>query len=185
MVSPMNSPHSPRRARRWITRGFFAATLALVPVLVSCGSSSQKAVDCSSKSSATNTSPEVMKPADIQTKSLDSVQVSGDFGSKPSVAFKTAFIGETEESIVVIPGTGDEIKAGQRVTTDYVATDGNDGCELDETYGKTPQNIILDQNSLLAPVYNAMVGQKVGARILVSADVTAEQGALILKKHAK
>jgi peptidylprolyl isomerase len=180
MVSPMNSPHSPRRARRWITASFFAGTLALIPVLVACGSSSPKAVDCSSKSSATTNPPEAIKPADIHTKSLNSVQVTGDFGSKPSVAFKTAFVGETEENIVLIPGTGGEIKAGQRVTADYVATDGNDGCELDATYGKTPQNIILDQNSLLAPVYNAMVGQKVGARILVSADVTAEQGTWIL-----
>jgi peptidylprolyl isomerase len=180
MVGTMNSSHSPRRASHWISAGFFAATLALVPTLVACGSSSPKAVDCSSKSSATTDSTEALKPADIRTKSLSAVKVTGDFGSKANVSFDTAFVGETEEHIVLIPGTGEEIKAGQRVTADYVATDGNDGCELDSTYGKTPQHIVLDKTSLLATVYDAMVGQKVGARVLVSADVTAQQGSWIL-----
>ena len=164
MVSPMNSLHSPRRARRWITAGFFAGTLALVPVLVACGSSSNS--DDTSASTST-TLPEA------RTRTLDKVTVTGDVGSKPTVTFDPAFVGEKEDSLVIAPGTGAEIKAGQRVTANYIAISGNDGSELDTTYGKTPQNIILDQNSLLAPVYNAMVGQKVGARILVSADVTA------------
>jgi peptidylprolyl isomerase len=171
MVSPMNSPHSPRRARRWITAGFFAGTLALVPVLVACGSSS--------KSEDTSASTSTTLP-DARTRTLDKVTVTGDVGSKPTVTFDPAFVGEKEDSLVVVPGTGAEIKAGQRVTANYIAISGNDGSELDDTYGKTPQNIILDQNSLLAPVYNAMVGQKVGARILVSADVTEQQGTWIL-----
>jgi peptidylprolyl isomerase len=171
MVSPMNSPHSPRRARRWIAAGFFAGTLALVPVLVACGSSS--------KSEDTSASTSTTLP-DARTRTLDKVTVEGFPGSKPNVTFDPAFIGEKEDSLVIAPGTGAEIKAGQRVTVNYIAISGNDGSELDETYGKTPQNIILDQNSLLAPVYNAMVGQKVGARILVSADVTEQQGTWIL-----
>lgn len=171
MVRQMKSTHSPRRARRWIAAGFFAGTLALVPALVACGSSS--------KSDDTSGSTSTSVP-DARTKTLDKVTVTGDVGSKPTVTFDPAFVGEKEDSLVLVPGTGAEIKAGQRVTANYVAISGNDGSELDETYGKTPQNIILDQNSLLAPVYNAMVGQKVGARILVSADVTAEQGTWIL-----
>ena len=180
IVREMNSPTSPRRSPRWIAAGVFAVTLALVPALAACGSSSPKAVDCSSGSSATTDSTEALKPADIRTKSLSAIKVTGDFGSKPTVSFDTAFVGETEEHIVLIPGTGDEIKAGQRVTVDYVATDGSDGCELDTTYGKTSQRIILDQKSLLTPVYDAMIGQKVGARVLVSADLTADQGTWII-----
>ena len=111
----MNSPTSPRRSPRWIAAGVFAVTLALVPALVACGSSSPKAVDCSSKSSATTDSTEALKPADTRTKSLSAVKATGDFGSKPTVSFDTAFVGETEEHIVLIPGTGDEIKAGQVV----------------------------------------------------------------------
>jgi len=160
---------SPRRASRVFAAGVFAATLALVPALVACGSSSK-----SSDSSTSSTTP------DVHTKSLSNVKVTGDVGSKPTVKFETAFVGDTEEHVVLVPGTGAEIKAGQRVTADYVAISGNDGSELDSTYGKTPQHIILDQQSLLASVYDAMVGQKVGARVLVSADVTAQQGTWIL-----
>lgn len=167
-VSPMRFSPSPRRASRVIAAGVFAVALALVPALAACGSSSK------SDSSTNSTTPEA------RTKSLSKVKVTGDVGSKPTVTFDTAFIGDKEEYIVLVPGTGAEIKAGQRVTADYVAVSGNDGSELDSTYGKAPQRIILDQKSLLAPVYDAMVGQKVGARILVSADLTSQQGTWIL-----
>lgn len=168
-VPPMTSQTSPRRTPRWIAAGIFAATLALVPALAGCGSS--KTADDSSTSSTA--------PA-TRTTSLDKVKVTGNVGSKPTVTFDAAFAGDSEAHLVLVPGTGDEIKAGQRVTVDYVAISGNDGSELDTTYGKTPQRIVLDKNSLLAPVYDAMVGQKVGARVLVSADVTESQGTWIL-----
>ncbi len=169
-VRPMNFIASPRRSPRWIAAGVFAVTLALVPALVACGSSSKKSTD----SSTSTTIP------DVHTKSLDKVKVTGDVGSKPTVTFDTAFASDVEEHIVLVPGTGDDIKEGQRVTADYVAISGNDGSELDTTYGKTPQRIVLDHNSLLAPVYDAMIGQKVGARVLVSADLTSAQGTWII-----
>jgi len=168
-VPTMTSQTSSRRTPRWIAAGIFAATLALVPALAGCGSS-KKADDSSTSSTAPAT----------RTTSLDKVKVTGNVGSKPTVTFETAYVGDTEGHLVLVPGTGEEIKAGQRVTADYVAISGNDGSELDSTYGKTPQRIVLDKNSLLAPVYDAMVGQKVGARVLVSADVTESQGTWIL-----
>jgi len=168
MVREMNSLTSPRRAPRWIAAGVFAVTLALVPALVACGSSKSK------DSSSSSTTP------DVHTKSLKNVKVTGEVGSKPTVKFDAAFVGDTEEHIVLVPGTGDEVKAGQRVTADYVAISGNDASELDTTYGKTPQHIILDEKSLLTPVYDAMVGQKVGARVLVSADLTSAQQTWII-----
>ena len=165
MISKLSS----RRAPRLIAAGIFAASLALVPALAACGSSS-KADD----SSTSSTLPEA------RTKKLSGVTVTGDVGAKPTVTFDAAFIGDTEEQLVLVPGTGAEVKAGQRVTANYVAVSGNDGKELDSTFGATPQRIILEKNSLLAPVYNAMVGQKVGARVLVSANLTEAQGTWIL-----
>lgn len=165
----MTSTSPLRRSHRWIAAGLLAAGLALVPTVTACGSSPS-----SGGSSSSSTAPPT------RTTSLDKVTVSGAVGSKPAVTFETAFVGTTEEHVVLVAGTGAEIKAGQRVTADYIAVSGNDGKELDTTYGKTPQHIILDQSSLLAPVYDAMVGQKVGARVLVSADVSATQGTWIL-----
>lgn len=163
----MISTSSPRRASRWIAIGVLA--LALLPALTACGSSSK-----SSDSATSSTLP------DARTKALSGVTVAGEGGSKPTVTFATAFVGDTEENLVVVPGTGAEVKAGQRVSVNYIAISGNDGKELDSTFGATPQGIILDKNSLLAPVYNALVGQKVGARVLVSANVTETQGTWIL-----
>ena len=165
----MTSHSFSRRAPRWLAAGVVAVTLALVPALAGCGSSEK-----ANESSTSSTLP------DARTTSLDKVTVTGAVGSKPTVTFETAFIGNAEAHLVLVPGTGEEVKAGQRVTADYVAISGNDGSELDATYGKTPQRIVLDKNSLLAPVYDAMVGQKVGARVLVSADVTESQGTWIL-----
>ena len=163
----MISTSSPRRASLWIAIGVLA--LALLPALTACGSSSK-----SSDSATSSTLP------DARTKALSGVTVAGEGGSKPTVTFATAFVGDTEENLVVVPGTGAEVKAGQRVSVNYIAISGNDGKELDSTFGATPQGIILDKNSLLAPVYNALVGQKVGARVLVSANVTETQGTWIL-----
>lgn len=163
----MISTSSPRRASRWIAIGVLA--LALLPALTACGSSSK-----SSDSATSSTLP------DARTKALSGVTVAGEGGSKPTVTFATAFVGDSEENLVVVPGTGAEVKAGQRVSVNYIAISGNDGKELDSTFGATPQGIILDKNSLLAPVYNALVGQKVGARVLVSANVTETQGTWIL-----
>ncbi len=163
----MISTSSPRRASRWIA--IFVLALALLSALTACGSSSK-----SSDSPTSSTLPEA------RTKALSGVTVAGEVGSKPTVTFATAFVGDSEENLVVVPGTGAEVKAGQRVSVNYIAISGNDGKELDSTFGATPQGIILDKNSLLAPVYNALVGQKVGARVLVSANVTETQGTWIL-----
>ena len=87
---------------------------------------------------------------------------------------------ESVPELMPANGTGAEIKAGQRVTVDYVAINGNDGTELDSTYGQTKQRIILDGSSLLKPVYDAIVGQKVGVRVLASANITDRLGAWAL-----
>ena len=146
--------------------------LAVVVVLgialgaTACGGSSSASGD----SSTSSTNPP-------RTRKLADIKVSGEVGTKPTVTFETAFVGDAEDHLILIPGTGAEIKAGQRVSVDYVAINGNDGTELDATYGVGRQNIILDEKSLLKPVYEALVGQRVGVRALVSADITDRLGA--------
>lgn len=155
------------RFRRMLGATGLVAALALVPVAAACSSSSASSGDSSSTSS---TNPP-------RTTSLKDVKVTGDPGAEPTITFDTAFVGQSEEHLVLIPGTGEEIKPGQRVTVDYVAVNGNDGKELDSTYGIAKQKIILDEKSLLKPVYDAIVGQRVGVRVLASADITDRLGA--------
>lgn len=146
------------------------ALLALVPVAAACSDSGSSAADGSTTSSTNPT----------RTTKLADVKVDGVVGEKPTLTFEKAFVGEAEDHIVLVPGTGAEIRAGQRITADYVAISGDDGRELDSTYGTTQQRIILDGNSLLKPVYDAIVGQQVGVRVLVSANITDRLGAWTL-----
>lgn len=164
--SPVLAPRGVGRLRRLAAATGLVALVGLVPVVAACGGSS-------SSSSTPSTNP-------TRTTKLADVKVTGDFDQKPTVTFEKAFVGDGEDHVIVIPGTGAEIKPGQRVTVDYLAVNGNDGSELDSTYGATKQKIILDQNSLLKPVYDAIVGQRVGVRVLASADVTDRLGAWAL-----
>lgn len=159
-------PSSARRPRRRLVAIGVAAVLALGLVATACGSDSS----ASGSSSTSSTNP-------TRTTNLTDVKVTGEFDTKPKVEFATAFVGASEEHLVLIPGSGEEIKAGQRVTVDYVAINGNDGNELDSTYGKTKQRIILEDGSLLKPVYDAIVGQRVGVRVLASANLNDRLGA--------
>jgi peptidylprolyl isomerase len=170
MVTPMNPAPSPRRAPRWFAAGLVVITLALVPTLAACSDS---------KSSASTATTDTTLP-DAHTTSLDKVTVTGDFDTKPTVTFDTAYVGDSEESAVLIKGTGPVINAGQRITADYTAISGNDGSSLDTTYGQTATHIVLDEKTLLGPVYNAIVGQTVGSRVIVSADMTKSSGTWIL-----
>ena len=165
---PPSSGLRSTRLRRVLGTTGLIALLALVPVAAACGGSSS-----SDSSSTSSTNP-------ARTSKLKDVTVTGAFGSAPEVTFETAFVGDSEEHLVLIPGTGEEIKAGQRVTVDYRAINGNDGKEMDSTYGTTKQKIILDDKSLLKPVYDAIVGQRVGVRVLASADVSDRLGAWAL-----
>jgi peptidylprolyl isomerase len=166
----MNPASTPRRTSRWLAAGLVVISLALVPTLAACSDSK-----ASSASSTTNTTlPEA------HTTSLDNVTVTGDFDTKPTVTFDQAYIGDSETSAVLVKGTGPVITAGQRITTDYLAISGNDGSELDTTYGKGSTHIVLDDKTLLTPVYDAIVGQTVGSRVLVAADLTQSSGTWIL-----
>jgi len=161
---------STRTASRILLASTFALVLALAPVLTACGKSS----DSKDANSSSTTLP------DAKTRKLSDVTIKGDFGSKPEVRFDAAFIGDSEESAVIISGTGPEIKDGQRIETDYVAISGNDGADLDTTYGAAKTNIVLDKTTLLAAVYDAIVGKNVGSRIALTANMIEQSGMWVI-----
>ena len=168
----MSSNISPRRPSRLLAAGAFVLALAIVPAIAACGS--DKKSETPSTDSSTTTLP------DAHSRSIGDITVKGNFGSAPEITFDTAYVGESEESAVLVEGTGAVITAGQRITADYVAINGNDASQLDTTYGAEPTHIVLDEASLLPPVYKAIVGQKVGSRILVTADMTQQQGSWVI-----
>lgn len=112
-----------------------------------------------------------------KTKSLDGVKVEGTFGEKPTITFKPAYVGSEETFKVISEGDGPVVEDGQRVTLNYLAVSGNDGKDLDSTYGQAPQSITASRNSLTPVLADALVGQHVGSRVLVAGDQTKAQPA--------
>ena len=158
------------RPARWVTTGAIALCFAVVPAvaLTACG-------DSNSDSSSSSTSSIAVK-----TSSLDKVEVSGPLGEKPTVEFKPAFAGEKDEFRVIEAGTGPAVASGDRVTVNYVAVGGSEGAELDTTWGGAPQKITVGTSAVLPIIDEAMIGQPVGTRVLVSSDSTEANGQWIL-----
>ena len=66
---------------------------------------------------------------------------------------------------VVDEGTGAEITEGQTLSIETTAVSGIDGTELGNTYSSQPEKIVAD-DQLLPDLHDALVGQKVGVRIV-------------------
>jgi len=73
---------------------------------------------------------------------------------------------------VLRKGNGAVVKSGDSVTVDYQGTDWNTGKIFDQSYGKQPASFVTSQ---VVPGFGAaLVGQKVGTRLVVS--IPAEFG---------
>ncbi len=162
MPTSTSSPPAPRYRRRLVAGG---AALALAGLLLGACSSD------SSESSSTTTDPAAATTTTVvKTSSLDGVEVSKDIAVKPEVKFEPSFAEPDTtkvDSRVIVEGTGETVTDGQRVTLDYSVVSGVDGSELETTWGQKPEVVPLDSN-LLEGIKNALVGQKVGARVLAT-----------------
>lgn len=154
-------------------RGLAAAalTLSLGLALTACAGGSGD--DPSPTSSSTSTA----NPADAAA--LAKVEVEGELGSKPTITLpETPFEVSALTVRVVDEGDGDVIEEGQTLSIETTAVSGADGSELGDTYSTAPEKIVADEN-LLPELHDALVGQKVGVRILFAipgatgADATA------------
>ncbi|GEL98911.1 FKBP-type peptidyl-prolyl cis-trans isomerase [Cellulomonas terrae] len=149
-------------------RGLAAAalTLSLGLALTACAGGSGD--DPSPSSSTTSTA----NPADVAA--LAKVEVEGEAGSKPTITLpETPFEVSALTVRVVDEGDGDVIEEGQTLSIQTTAVNGADGSELGDTYATAPEKIVADEN-LLPELHDALVGQKVGVRILFA--LPAEAG---------
>lgn len=67
---------------------------------------------------------------------------------------------------VLKPGTGEVVKSGDTVTLDYQGTSWDTGKIFDQSYGKQPASFATNQ--VVEGFGAALVGQKVGTRLIVS-----------------
>jgi peptidylprolyl isomerase len=143
-------------------RGLAAAALALTLGLSLAACSGDAADDPTPSSTSTSTAD----PADVDA--LAKVEVEGEPGSKPTITLPTTpFTVSALVVRVVDEGTGDEITEGQTLSIETAAVSGTDGSELGDTFAadSPPEKIVAD-DQLLPELHDALVGQKVGVRIL-------------------
>jgi FKBP-type peptidyl-prolyl cis-trans isomerase len=98
----------------------------------------------------------------------DAVEVSGDFGAKPTVEFDFPLTTETTERAVVIEGDGDVAVAGDQVQIDFTMLNATDGTELTTTnYDETEYALFsIDDVNFLPGLAHTLECSSIGSRVV-------------------
>ncbi len=98
----------------------------------------------------------------------DAVDVTGEFGSKPTVSFTSPTEVESTQRTVVIAGDGETAVAGDTVDVNFTLLNGTTGDELSTTdYGATPTTSIpLDAAQFLTGIVDTLQCSTVGSRVV-------------------
>jgi peptidylprolyl isomerase len=102
------------------------------------------------------------------TNDLGAVQVTGAPGATPKVSVPTPFSVPSSTRRVLARGTGALVKAGQRVTVDYLGINGTDGHQILSSYGSKPPSFVLDAKQAMPGIVTSLVGVPVGSRVLAA-----------------
>jgi peptidylprolyl isomerase len=98
---------------------------------------------------------------------LDKIDVSG--GDNPKLTVEEDFTTASTETRVVKKGTGDELADGDSVKVNYIAVNGRNGKQFDNSFtSKTPLTLTLDDQSVMKGFVTGLTGQRVGSRVLVA-----------------
>lgn len=118
---------------------------------------------CSSTAGADDTSSTKI------TTDLAEVDVTGKAGAKPVVDVHAPFSATKTNRRMLTTGTGDVVKAGQRVTIDYLGVNGTDAKEFDTSYGKDgAATFTLNDASIIKGMVDGLSGVTVGSRVLIA-----------------
>ncbi|MHB1488915.1 FK506-binding protein [mine drainage metagenome] len=104
------------------------------------------------------------------------VQVGGDPGALPTVRFQVPLAVTAPSSRVVWAGTGNTLVDGKPVLIDYLLENASTGAVVAESYGSSPKAYLLTKESLGADLFDALRGQRVGARIVQESPASAAGG---------
>lgn len=121
--------------------------------------------------------PPSVKAEDAKSTSLDDITVDGDFGKKPKVEFETPLVMDKTEKKVLSEGKGDAIADGEQVSAQMTLVSGTKGDEIESSYdSKSPAGFPMDKAQISQDLYDALLDVKVGSRVLLSLNGSAEQG---------
>ncbi len=136
--------------------------LLLVPLVLvaACGGGGDKTPSGASKTSPASSGKHVTD--------LAAVQVSDKVGEKPTLKLDGHFETDTTKSRVVTEGTGAEVQPGQVVRMNFAIYNGQDGAEVNSSFGAQPQYLMLDPTAVIQPFIDGLKGVKVGSRVLLA-----------------
>ncbi len=104
------------------------------------------------------------------------VHVGGDPGALPTVQFQMPLAVTAPSSTVVWAGTGSTLTDGKPVLIDYLLENASTGAVVAESYSSSPKAYLLTKESLGADLFDALRGQRVGARIVQESPASAAGG---------
>lgn len=152
-----------------------AAALPVALVLAGCSS------DQPTPGSATVASADGATSAPAaSTAALDGIKVSGDKGAKPTIALpSTPFTVADPGHRVIDEGSGETIAEEHSLTANFLLLNGKDGKELQSSFGQQMVGLSMSDETLQPAIRAALLGQKVGVRVLVAVparEAVGEQG---------
>jgi peptidylprolyl isomerase len=99
---------------------------------------------------------------------LAAIQVTDGTGQTPKVSIPTPFSVPSSARRLLARGTGPVVKAGQRVTVDYLGINGTDGHQILSSYGGKSPSFVLDPKQAMPGIVTSLVGVPVGSRVLAA-----------------
>jgi peptidylprolyl isomerase len=151
-----------------------ALALALLPLLLltACGSDDEggdeEAGDDTTTDETTDTSVADVEPA-ADDPALDGVTVTGGFGEPPTIEFAAPFAVEATARRVLSEGDGEPVAAGDEVLLDYLALNGRDASEFDNSFeGGSATEMPMDPEMVIPGIPRGLVGVPVGSRVLIA-----------------
>lgn len=100
---------------------------------------------------------------------LDAVTITGDAGVKPEVTWKGEMTADKAEIKTLEEGDGDPVEDGDKVDTNIWIGNGYTQQKAFSTYDTGQPQTLTVGDSLSKPFQDAVTGQKIGARVAITA----------------
>jgi peptidylprolyl isomerase len=102
------------------------------------------------------------------TAKLDEVTVTGTAGEKPVVTVETPFAVKSSTVDILRNGKGAKASKGSTVMFDYVIINGRTGEEIESSFGRQPESMVLDPKQAQPALVKSLLGTHTGSRVLVA-----------------
>jgi peptidylprolyl isomerase len=106
-------------------------------------------------------------PAYAGKTTFDDITVNA-FGEAPTLEYTAPFATKKSEHRDVSEGEGAKLKKDQRVGVDYAVFNARTGEQVESSFGSPSQSIVLDPAQAFPGIVKALVGAKVGSRVLMA-----------------